>query len=75
MSSRKYRGKTIIRSKPSSDDCDDDGHLLGLSINDIDDILVRLGGESLKSVEMLFSQSSKKKRVDDEIVNYSPVKK
>ena len=43
MSSRKYRGKTIINSTPSSDDCDDDGHLLGLLIDDIDNTVVRLG--------------------------------
>ena len=60
MSSRKYRGKTIISSLPSSDDCDDDVHLLGLSIYDIYDTLVRLGGESLKSVEKPFSQFSEK---------------
>ena len=73
MSSSKSRGRKID-STPSSDACDDDEHLLGLSTVNIDDILVRLGGESLKSAEKRSSQSSNTKRIDDDIINDSPAK-
>ena len=39
---------------------------IGLSTDDIDDILVGLGDDSLITAEKSFSQSSKRKRVDDE---------
>ena len=74
MSSSKLRGRKID-STPSSDACDDDDeNLLGLSTVNIDDILVRLGGESLKSAEKQSSQSSNTKRIDDDIINDSPAK-
>ena len=49
MSSRKLRGKPKLGSTPSSDDCDKDEHLLGLSAKDIDDTLVCLDDETLTS--------------------------
>ena len=53
-------------STSSSVHCDDDKKILGLSTDDVDDILVVLGGESLRSDEKIFSQSSKRKCVDNE---------
>ena len=54
MSSKKLRGKIIISSTLSSDDCDDDEDLVGLSTDNIDNILVRLGDEKLKQLKSHF---------------------
>ena len=42
-------------STTSSVHCDDDETILGLSTDDVDDILVVLGDETLRSDEKLFS--------------------
>ena len=63
MSSRRLHEKNA--STTSSVHCDNDEKILGLSTDDIDDILVGLGDESLRSAEKPFSQYSKIKRVDD----------